>query len=113
MALLESVPNISEGRDPAVIEAIAQAFGVHGDVLDIHSDADHHRSVFTIVAEHEALAESLMSGIARAIELVDLRSHDGIHPRIGVADVVPIVPIRDGDMVAGPGGRARPRTARR
>ena len=81
-----------------MIEAVAQAFGLHGEVLDIHSDADHHRSVFTIVADHERLVESLLSGIARANELIDLQGHDGIHPRIGVADVVPVVPIREGDM---------------
>jgi glutamate formiminotransferase len=98
MPLLESVPNVSEGRDPAVIGAIAQAFRGHGRVLDIHSDADHHRSVFTIVAEQDDLVESLLAGIARAAALIDLRSHDGIHPRIGAADVVPIVPIRSGEM---------------
>ena len=98
MALLESVPNVSEGRDPSVIGAIAQAFRGHGRVLDIHSDADHHRSVFTIVAEPDDLVESLLAGIARAAELIDLRSHDGIHPRIGAADVVPIVPIRNDEM---------------
>jgi glutamate formiminotransferase len=98
VALLESVPNISEGRDPVVIEAVEQAFVRHGRVLDIHSDIDHHRSVFTIVAEPEELIESLFAGIARATELIDLGSHDGIHPRIGAADVVPIVPIRREDM---------------
>lgn len=98
MALLESVPNVSEGRDPSVIGAIAQAFRGHGRVLDIHSDADHHRSVFTIVAEPDDLVKSLLAGIARAAELIDLRSHDGIHPRIGAADVVPIVPIRNDEM---------------
>ncbi len=98
MALLESVPNVSEGRNPVVIEAIARAFRGHGRVLDIHSDADHHRSVYTIVAEPDDLVESLLAGIARAAELIDLRSHDGIHPRIGAADVVPIVPIRNDEM---------------
>ena len=98
MALLESVPNVSEGRDPRVIASIGQAFGEHGRVLDVHSDADHHRSVFTIVADEGELVESLFAGIARAAELVDLRSHDGIHPRVGAADVVPIVPLRVGEM---------------
>ena len=98
MALLESVPNVSEGRDPSVIGAIAQAFRGHGRVLDIHSDADHHRSVFTVVAEPDDQVKSLLAGIARAAELIDLRSHDGIHPRIGAADVVPIVPIRNDEM---------------
>ena len=99
MALLESVPNVSEGRDPIIIEAVAQAFGGPGRVLDIHSDADHHRSVFTIVGEEDALVESLLAGISRAVGLIDLRTHDGIHPRIGAVDVVPIVPVRGGEML--------------
>lgn len=98
MAILESVPNVSEGRDPAVIGAICRAFAGRGRVLDVHSDVDHHRSVFTIVADEADLADALLAGIARAAELVDLRSHDGIHPRIGAADVVPIVPLRAGEM---------------
>lgn len=98
MALLESVPNVSEGRDLAIIAAIGQAFGEHGRVLDVHSDADHHRSVYTIVADEADLAETLLVGIMRSAELVDLRSHDGIHPRVGAADVVPIVPLRTGEM---------------
>ncbi len=99
MTLLESVPNVSEGRDPSVIAAIGRAFGERGRVLDVHSDTDHHRSVFTIVADEGDLVETLLAGIARAAELVDLRSHDGIHPRVGAADVVPIVPLGVGEMV--------------
>jgi glutamate formiminotransferase len=91
--LLESVPNVSEGRDLAVIAAVGQAFAGRADVLDIHSDADHHRSVYTLVADELELADALLAGIATAAELIDLREHDGIHPRIGVADVVPIVPL--------------------
>ena len=98
MALLESVPNVSEGRDQAAIDAIGKAFAAHGRVLDVHSDIDHHRSVYTIVADERVLAESLLAGIARAAELIDLRRHDGVHPRIGAADVVPIVPLRAGQM---------------
>lgn len=99
MTLLESVPNVSEGRDPSVVAAIGRAFGERGRVLDVHSDTDHHRSVFTIVADEGDLVETLLAGIARAAELVDLRSHDGIHPRVGAADVVPIVPLGVGEMV--------------
>ena len=99
MTLLESVPNVSEGRDPSVIAAIGRAFGERGRVLDVHSDTDHHRSVFTIVADEGDLVETLLAGIARAADLVDLRSHDGIHPRVGAADVVPIVPLGVGEMV--------------
>ena len=93
MALLESVPNVSEGRDPAVIEAVADAFAGRARVLDIHSDPEHHRSVYTIVGEESELAAALFAGIARAAELIDLREHVGIHPRVGAADVVPIVPL--------------------
>ena len=98
MAVLESVPNVSEGRDPAVIESIAAALRGRGRVLDTHSDADHHRSVLTVVADADDLVDALLDGIARAAELIDLRQHDGIHPRIGAADVVPIVPIEAGQM---------------
>jgi len=91
--LLESVPNVSEGRDLAVIAAVGQAFAGRADVLDVHSDADHHRSVYTLVADEQDIVESLFAGIAAAAELIDLREHDGIHPRIGAADVVPIVPL--------------------
>lgn len=67
-------------------------------MLDIHSDADHHRSVYTVVADADDLVHSLLDGIARAAERIDLRRHDGIHPRIGAADVVPIVPIGEARM---------------
>lgn len=89
---------MSEGRDSVVIRSVGEALGRQGRVLDIHSDADHHRSVFTLVAEADALIDALLAGIARAAELIDLRQHDGIHPRIGAADVVPIVPIRTDEM---------------
>jgi glutamate formiminotransferase len=99
MLPLESVPNVSEGRDPAVVAAIAAAFAGGGArLLDVHSDADHHRSVLTLVGGEEELAASLVAGVAAARDLVDLRSHDGVHPRVGAADVVPVVPLRPGDM---------------
>jgi glutamate formiminotransferase/glutamate formiminotransferase/formiminotetrahydrofolate cyclodeaminase len=100
VALLESVPNVSEGCDPAVIEAVADAFAFdgRGRVLDIHSDPEHHRSVYTIVAEEDVLASALFAGIARAVEVIDLREHVGIHPRVGAVDVVPIVPLDAGRM---------------
>jgi glutamate formiminotransferase len=96
--LLESVPNFSEGRDGAVIEALRAALSAPARLLDVHVDADHHRSVFTLVGEEEQLVETLLAGIACARERIDLRRHDGAHPRIGAADVVPIVPIRPGDL---------------
>jgi glutamate formiminotransferase len=94
------VPNVSEGRDPAAIAAIRTAFEAGGGrVLDVHSDVDHHRSVYTIVAaSDEVLIDSLLGGIAEARARIDLRAHDGVHPRVGAADVVPIVPLRAGDL---------------
>jgi glutamate formiminotransferase/glutamate formiminotransferase/formiminotetrahydrofolate cyclodeaminase len=96
--LLESVPNFSEGRDPATIEAIGLALARHARLLDVHADADHNRSVFTLVGSEGELADALVAGVTVARERIDLRAHDGVHPRIGVADVVPIVPIRPSDM---------------
>ena len=95
---LEAVPNFSEGRDPAVIAALGDALGAHARVLDVHRDADHNRSVFTLVGEPEQLVGALLAGIACARERIDLREHEGVHPRIGAADVVPIVPIRPEDL---------------
>jgi glutamate formiminotransferase / 5-formyltetrahydrofolate cyclo-ligase len=92
--LLEAVPNVSDGRDPAVIEEVGAAFATAARVLHVHSDGDHHRSVFTLVAEDEPLVEALLAGISRAVELIDLRAHAGVHPRVGVVDVVPVVPLR-------------------
>jgi len=96
---LESVPNVSEGRDDVTIGALAAAFSSRGaQLLDVHSDADHHRSVFTLVGDDEALVRSLVAGIAAAQQRIDLRRHDGVHPRVGAADVVPVVPLAAGDM---------------
>jgi glutamate formiminotransferase len=88
---LESVPNFSEGRDAATIEALRSALAAPADVLDVHSDPDHNRSVFTLVGDDTSLVEALLAGVACARERIDLRNHEGAHPRIGVADVVPIV----------------------
>ncbi|MHB8468178.1 MAG: glutamate formimidoyltransferase [Gaiellaceae bacterium] len=98
MLLLESVPNFSEGRDLGVVDAIGAALAAHADLLDVHVDADHNRSVFTLVGSAAQLAAALLAGIAVARDRIDLRRHDGAHPRIGAADVVPLVPIRPGDM---------------
>jgi glutamate formiminotransferase len=96
--LLESVPNFSEGRDTATIDALGAALSAHARLLDVHSDADHNRSVFTIVGDEDALTEALLAGIACARERIDLRRHEGVHPRIGAADVVPLVPLRPEQM---------------
>ena len=99
---LESVPNFSEGRDRATLDALANALSAHARVLDVHADADHNRSVFTLVAEEEDLLNAVAAAIACAQERIDLRLHAGAHPRVGAADVVPVVPVRPEDM-----GRAK------
>jgi glutamate formiminotransferase len=95
---LEAVPNFSEGRDRETLGALEAALSKHARVLDVHVDPDHHRSVFTLVADDDALVEALVAGVACARERIDLRSHEGLHPRIGAADVVPVVPLRPADM---------------
>jgi glutamate formiminotransferase len=98
--VLEAVPNFSEGRDGEVIDALRSALSAPARLLDVHVDADHHRSVFTLVGEPEPLVETLLAGIACARDRIDLARHEGAHPRIGAADVVPVVPIRTDDMDA-------------
>jgi len=95
--LVESVPNFSEGRRDDVIEAIVAAYdSVEGArVIDHSSDSDHNRSVVTLVGEPSAVSEALFLGIAKAAERIDLKDHDGEHPRIGATDVVPFIPLRD------------------
>lgn len=95
MALVECVANFSEGRRQDVIDAIVQAVGgVAGTaVLDVHTDADHNRSVVTFAGEPESVLKSAYAGIATAARLIDLDEHQGQHPRIGAADVVPFVPL--------------------
>jgi glutamate formiminotransferase/glutamate formiminotransferase/formiminotetrahydrofolate cyclodeaminase len=95
---LESVPNFSEGRDRVTLDALAGALSARARLLDVHADADHNRSVFTLVADEEDLVEALVAAIACARERIDLRRHEGAHPRVGAADVVPVVPVRPADM---------------
>jgi len=95
---LESVPNFSEGRDPATIDAIGAALATHARLLDVHADPDHNRSVFTVVGSEHQLVEGLLAAVRVARDRIDLRRHDGVHPRIGAADVIPLVPIRGEDM---------------
>jgi glutamate formiminotransferase len=97
MLPLESVPNFSEGRDRAVIAGIGAELARFADLLDIHSDEDHNRSVFTLVGDDAAIVDALLAGIAYAMERIDLRKHEGVHPRIGAADIVPVVAIRPDD----------------
>ncbi|HEU6444649.1 MAG TPA: glutamate formimidoyltransferase [Gaiellaceae bacterium] len=98
MLPLESVPNFSEGRDQATIEAIAAALSHEVRLLDVHSDPDHNRSVFTVVGEDDALVEALAGAVEVALHRIDLGRHEGAHPRVGAADVVPLVPLRPADM---------------
>ena len=95
---LEAVPNFSEGRDRATIDALARALGARARLLDVHADFDHNRSVFTLAGGDEELIAALLDGVAVARERIDLRSHEGVHPRVGVADVLPIVAVRPEDM---------------
>ncbi len=96
--MLEAVPNFSEGRDDGVVEALRASLSAPARLLDVHVDPDHHRSVFTLVGEPGELVETLLAGVACARDRIDLGRHEGAHPRIGAADVVPIVPIRAEDM---------------
>ncbi len=97
--LLESVPNVSEGRDPGVVDAVAAAFASGGArVLDTHVDADHHRSVISLVGDAAELEDGLVAGIDEARRRIDLRRHSGVHPRVGAADVVPVVPLSSGQL---------------
>lgn len=100
--IVECVPNFSEGRDPAKVARIAAAItGVPGaSVLGQTSDYDHNRSVITFAGEPEAAGEAAFRAIERAVTLIDLTHHEGVHPRIGAADVVPFVPLRGITMEA-------------
>jgi len=93
--LIECVPNFSEGRDPAKVDALVGSMsavaGVY--VLDREMDADHHRSVVTLAGEPDAVAEAVLRGVGKAMELIDLNHHTGAHPRVGAADVIPFIPI--------------------
>ena len=101
-----AIPNFSEGRDPVRLAALEQALtsvaGVR--VLDVHTDPDHNRSVYTLVdvggAASSGLVDALLAGAATAIELLDIAAHQGVHPRIGALDVAPIVYMNDSERGA-------------
>jgi glutamate formiminotransferase len=90
---LEAVPNFSEGRSEETIAALGRALSRHARLLDVHVDPDHNRSVFTVAGSHVDLVPALVDGIASARERIDLRRHGGAHPRVGAADVVPVVAV--------------------
>jgi glutamate formiminotransferase / 5-formyltetrahydrofolate cyclo-ligase len=90
--VLLAVPNVSEGRDAAILDAIGAAFAAGGArVLDRHADPDHNRAVFTLAAEPGTLHEALAAGARAAIERIDLTRHAGLHPHVGAIDVAPVV----------------------
>src|SRR4249920_414864 len=92
--LVECVPNFSEGRDAAKVDAIVESMKMDGVfLLDREMDADHNRCVITLVGEREAIQEAAIRGVGKAAELIDLNHHQGAHPRMGAADVVPFIPI--------------------
>jgi len=92
--LVECVPNFSEGRNKAVVDAIVEAMKVPGVyLLDREMDSDHNRCVITLVGDREAIAEAAIRGVGKASQLIDLTSHQGAHPRIGASDVIPFIPI--------------------
>ena len=92
--LVECVPNFSEGRDKAKVDAILDAMKMDGVfLLDREMDSDHNRCVITLVGEREAIQEAVILGVGKASELIDLNVHQGAHPRMGAADVVPFIPI--------------------
>ncbi|HSR53567.1 MAG TPA: glutamate formimidoyltransferase [Acidobacteriota bacterium] len=96
MQLVECVANISEGRDAEVVQRVAESCSAADQswLLDVSSDVDHHRSVITFAARPEAVLDACLSLIGEAVRRIDLRRHQGVHPRIGAADVIPLVPLR-------------------
>jgi len=100
MALIECVPNISEGRRPAVVQEIVEAVRATPGVrlLDYSSDGAHNRSVVTFAGDRAALKRAVLDLFDRAVTSIDLRTHSGVHPRLGAVDVVPFVPLIDVSM---------------
>lgn len=95
--LIECVPNFSNGRDPEILQKILAPFFANSDVrvLDYSQDKDHNRAVVTLVGTPEALEETVVEAVGIAADLIDLREHEGEHPRMGATDVIPFVPIKN------------------
>ena len=100
MTRLVAVPNVSEGRDAAVLDAIQAAFAEHADVLHRSEDPDHHRAVFFLAGEPGQLHRALAEGAEEAAHRIDLSKHDGLHPRVGALDVAPVVFLDEADRGA-------------
>lgn len=98
--IVECVPNISEGRDPGIIAAVAGAIPPAGAarLIDLSSDPDHHRSVLTLAGPPDAVRVAVEALVAVAVDRIDLRRHQGRHPRMGAVDVIPFIPVRDVTM---------------
>ena len=98
--LVQCIPNFSEGRRSEVVQAIVDAIKAASDatVLDYSMDADHNRSVVTFLGSPEDVRVSMLAGARTAVELIDMNEHEGVHPRIGAVDVIPVVPVRDVTM---------------
>ena len=98
--IIECVPNFSEGRDADTVEKIVDAFrgGPQVKLLDWQQDKDHNRSVVTVVGEPEALKKAVIAAVGTAIERIDMRTHQGQHPRMGAVDVVPFIPVKNVTM---------------
>jgi glutamate formiminotransferase len=98
--MIECVPNFSEGRDLAKVQAIVDAIGAVPDVLLLgwEADPDHHRSVITFAGPSSAVRDAAVRGAGKAAELIDLNHHQGVHPRVGAADVIPFVPLEGGTL---------------
>ena len=94
-SIVECVPNFSEGRKSDIVERLAEAISSLPTVcvLDTHIDPDHNRSVITFVAAPEIIVEAALRAVRLAAELIDMRSHTGVHPRLGATDVLPFIPI--------------------
>jgi glutamate formiminotransferase len=88
---LVAAPNVSEGRDPVVLDAVGEAFASAATLLDRHADPDHHRAVYTLAGEPGRLAQALLAGAREALARIDLSAPRGVHPHVGVLDVAPVV----------------------
>src|SRR6201986_1373766 len=95
---LLAYPNVSEGKDRAVIDRIGQAFGAA--LLDVHSDVDHHRSAYTLAGAPGELAQAVARGAKEAVNTIRIDTHAGVHPRVGAIDVAPIIYLTDEDRGA-------------
>src|SRR5438876_240570 len=99
-SMLLAVPNVSEGRSASAIDAVASALAPPAQLLDLHSDPDHNRSVFTLAGSQVELAEALAMGARAAADHIDLRTHTGLHPHVGALDVAPVVYLEQADRGA-------------